>query len=157
MKKVHFIFLVLVVITLQSVQGQLLRDTISVSRNSFIYRGNVLSANQLLEKMQNNPDAYSEMSVAKLNYDVSMVFSYVGGFCIGFPIGQSLGGGKPVWGLLGVGAAALVVAIPFSFAYINHARKAVRIYNSSLTRFGMERININLQISGNGIGLCYRF
>ncbi len=156
MRKIAVLFLFSLLV-LSFVQGQTSRDTISIIRNSYLYRGNALSANQLLEKMENNRDAYAEMTIAKSNYDVAMVCSYIGGFCIGFPIGQAIGGGKPVWALAGIGVGVVMIAIPLSINFNKHARNAVRIYNSNLTGLGFNKLNLKIEFSAGGIGLCCRF
>ena len=140
-----------------NLSSQTLRDTIIVSGSSFIYRGIPLSADQLLVKMQNSPGAYSEMSIAKLNYDVTTGFIYVASFCTGFPIGQALAGAKPAWGLLGVAAGAVIVAVPFSIVAHYHAKNAVRMYNSNLMRFGLNKLDVNLEFTAASIGLRFRF
>jgi hypothetical protein len=156
MRKIAVLIL-LSILAFPFAHAQTSRDTISIIRNSYWYRGDPLSANQLLDKMQNNPDAYAEMSIAKSNYDVAMVCSYIGGFCIGYPIGQAIGGGKPVWALAGIGVGVVIIAIPLSISFNKHARNAVRIYNSNLTRFGLNKLNVKIEFSGSGIGLCCRF
>jgi hypothetical protein len=156
MRKITVLFLISI-LTFSFIQAQMIRDTISIKRNSYWYRGNALTANQLLDKMQNNPDAYAEMSIAKSNYDIAMVCSYIGGACIGIPVGQAIGGGKPLWALAGVGVGAVIIAIPLSISFNKHARKAVRIYNSNLTRFGLNKLNVKIGLSPGGIGLCCGF
>ena len=156
MRKIVVLFMISIM-TYPFIQAQTSHDTITEAGTSFLYKGFPLSASQLLDKMQNNPGAYSEMSIAKLNYDVATVFIYAASFCVGFPIGQKLAGGKPAWGLLGVAAGAVVVAVPFGIVANLHAQKAVRIYNSNLTRFGLNKVNMKIEFSGSGIGLCCRF
>ena len=93
MFKIYSWVFILNFLAIISVHSQTSRDTITEAGTSFLYKGLPLSANQLLDKVQNNPGAYTEMSIAKLNYDVATVFIYGASFCVGFPLGQALAGG----------------------------------------------------------------
>ena len=143
--------------TFPFIRAQTSRDTISIIQNTYWYRGDALSANQLLDKMQYYPAAYSQMSIAKVNYDIMILSYYIGGFCVGYPVGQAIGGGKPLWALGGVGVGVIILSIPLYINYNKHARKAVGVYNASLTRFGLNKLNMKIGFSPGGIRLCCRF
>ena len=59
------------------------------------------------------------------------------------------------FGLLGGGF--LLTAIPFAFSAGGHKKKAISIYNSGLTSFESVKINIELGLTQNGIGLRFIF
>ena len=97
------------------------------------------------------------MKIAKSNYDIGTVFGFAGGFLVGWPLGTALGGGEPNWTLAGIGAGLIVVSIPFSTSYTKHAKKAVGIYNTGLSQTGLRKIDFNLGLTCNGIGIKMTF
>lgn len=60
--------------------------------------------------MADNQDAYVLMDKVKTRTTVVSVFSYAGGFMIGWPIGTAIAGGDPNWSLAGVGAGLITLA-----------------------------------------------
>ena len=119
--------------------------------------GMYLTPRQLTDLSRNYPDALSEMKKAKANLGAMSVFSYAGGFMIGWPIGTALAGGKANWTLAGVGAAFVVLSIPFANGYTNHAKNAVRIINSHRGISMLPQPQYRLGFTGSGIGLQLRF
>ncbi len=105
-------------------------DTISFHKGIFKVRGEILKFPQLLELTKNNFEAYKEIKKARADYTATMVFSFIGGFCIGFPLGRALANKQPVWSMLAVGVGLVGIAIPFNYSFAKHAKKGVRIYNS---------------------------
>ena len=132
-------------------------DTITTVRNRFELNGAILKPNQLLELMKSYPEAQSEMQQAKSNYDGAMVLDCIGGFCIGFPIGQALGGGKPTWALAGVGIGLIFIATPLTSAYNRHAKTAIRLYNKKLkpNQHANKNTELYLGMTKYGYGLIY--
>lgn len=141
--------------------GQSQPDSVIVIRKPlgtvFQQNGKYLSPRQLVEITSINPAALTEMKKARTNYSAGLVFSYIGGFMIGWPIGTALAGGDPEWAMAGVGAGLIAVSIPFSSAYGRHARKGAAIYNSTLTYTGSVLPEYRLKLMANGIGLQIRF
>lgn len=73
------------------------------------------------------------MKLAKANLKAGSIFAGLGGGLIGFPVGTSLGGGKPQWTLVAVGAGVILVgAVPFAHSANRHLREAVMIYNKDI-------------------------
>ena len=86
-----------------SVEAQL-QEPIKVEKRFgtvFTQNGKVLKPRQLLEITHNNPEAFKSMQLAKKNYDAGAVFSFVGGFMVGWPCGTALAGGDPGMGSCG--------------------------------------------------------
>jgi hypothetical protein len=149
--------LLLLFITIIYVNGQTQNDTIEINKNKYELNGKILTPRQMLDLMADCPDAYNSMKKANTNYNAAMVFGCIGGFCIGYPLGQAIGGGKPVWALVGVGAGFIAIAIPFNIGYNKNARTAARLYNSKRRQVGINKINFDLGFTGNGISLVCRF
>jgi hypothetical protein len=143
------------------VSGQSQADSVIVIRKPlgtvFQQNGKYLTPKQLVEITSINPDAVAEMKKAKTNYSASMVFSYIGGFMIGWPIGTAIAGGDPEWALAGIGAGLIGISIPFSASYTRHARNGVAIYNRTLNYSGSVHPEYRLKLMANGIGLQISF
>jgi hypothetical protein len=140
--------------------GQDLSDTVEVQRSfSPVFRqnGQRLKVRDLLEITRSNPSAFQEMRIAKSNYDASMVFGYVGGFLVGWPLGTALGGGKPNWALAAAGGGLILVSLPFSSGFAKHAMKAMAIYNDDLKKSARNPVKMNVGFSATGIKLQMKF
>lgn len=116
-----------------------------------------LSAAGLMEKLKENPTAYSEMKKARTNQAFSAVFSGVGGFMVGWPIGAAAGGGEANWTLAGIGAGLIIAAIPFEIAFSKRARNAIHTYNSGLGKSSWRKPLLNLGFTRHGMGLKLSF
>ncbi|MFC5284602.1 hypothetical protein [Pedobacter alpinus] len=132
-------------------------DTIEVKKGFgtvFKQNGKPLTPKQLLNITEANPEAYQQMQIAKRNYAPATIFGSIGGFLVGYPLGSAIGGGKPNWTLAGIGAGLIGLSIPFSSAYTKHTKNAVETYNNGLQKTGFKpKVNFNIGIAGNGVGL----
>ena len=140
--------------------GQSLSDTIEIRRSSgivFRQNGQDISRKQFLKLIEKDDAAKSEMQIAKQNSDVGNLFSFAGGFCIGYPVGKYIAGGKPNWLSAGIGAGLIVISIPFSTAYFKHVKNAVGYYNDGLKRLSSSKIDYKLGLNANGMGITVRF
>ncbi|MGE5518374.1 MAG: hypothetical protein ACM3VS_00510 [Candidatus Dadabacteria bacterium] len=135
-------------------------DTIEIRKTfatTFRLNNKNLTLKQLLDITHTNAAAYQEMKKAKSNFDAGYVFGFAGGFLIGWPIGTTIGGGKPNWTLAAVGAALAAVSIPFSSAYNKHAKNAIKLYNSGLQQTGFKKIKFKYYLAANSTGLRITF
>ncbi|NVN94037.1 MAG: hypothetical protein HXX18_02010 [Bacteroidetes bacterium] len=155
MKKIIIIGLFLLSISQIFAQNQ--SDSIEIKKTFFgtIFRqnGKNLTPQQLINIMQPNAEAYKEMKVARTNYSFGMVFSFAGGAFMGWPLGGAIAGKKMDWTLFGIGVGLTVISIPFSIAYTNHSKNAVRNFNNGLKQTGMNTIDLKLGITPDGIGI----
>ena len=122
---------------------------------TYMQDGELLTQQDLKFILSESPEAISEYNKSMVHNVIGSVFAGVGGFCVGYPIGTMLGGGEPNWGMAGIGAGLICVAIPFSIAAKNKLTNAVNIYNDMLNE--ENSISINFGPTENGIGLCLRF
>lgn len=124
----------------------------------FYQGGNRLTLNQLASTMKPDEQAYKEIKSAKSVYITTMIFSYAGGFMVGYPLGTALGGGDPNWALAGIGAGLIVVAISLNHSFNKKAKQAVDTYNSGIGESSFwDKSELKLSMTGNGIGLTLRF
>lgn len=92
----------------------------------------MLTLKQLETQLQNVPETESEVKKAKSLYFPTMLFSGVGGFFVGYPIGTAIGGGDAQWGLAGLGGVGILIGMRFEKAMHQHYIKAIEIYNSKI-------------------------
>jgi len=103
--------------------------------------------------MKTNELAYNKMKNAKPNHGISVLLGAIGGGLIGGAIGSSLDGSPLNWNLLITGGGITLLGIPFSVTYIKQAKNAVEIYNNGLNHTDLGRINFNIGLTHNGLGL----
>lgn len=142
--------------------GQTVNDTISMKKvfggYQFYQAGKRLNMNQLVTAMKPDEQAYKQIKSAQSSYTMAMIFSYAGGFMVGWPIGTAIGGGKPNWAMAGIGAGLIVVAIPISQGFNKKAKLAVGTYNHGLQASSFwDKSELKLSMTANGIGLNLRF
>jgi len=156
LKKGIFIAIILLTIVFKS-RSQEAHDTISIVDNRYSMNGKVLKQKDLSEIMKTNPEAWIEMKKANSNSVGAAIFGYTGGFCIGYPIGQLLAGGKPAWGMAGVGVILAVISLPYTNSANEHSANAIRIYNSGIVSNGQKRTSIDVGLVFNRLSIVYRF
>ena len=157
--KSSFLFVILI---LNSIFGysQTNSDSIQIQQRLgkvYLQHGKLLSTNELHNLLEKNDSAYIEVKKAKENIAPMYLFSFAGGFLIGWPLGTALGGGKPQWGLAGGGLLLVLCAIPFQIGYNKHIGNAVMIYNSKLKKIGVEKKVAEIGFSKTSFGLEIKF
>lgn len=135
--------------------------TIEIKKNFWgtTYRQNnqKLTPAELMETLKANPAAYNEMKKARTNQTFSSIFSGVGGFMVGWPIGTAAGGGDANWTLAGIGAGLIVAAIPFEIAFSKRARNSINMYNSGPGKSSWSKPQLNLGFTRHGMGMKLSF
>jgi len=140
--------------------AQVPQDTITIKKGFgtvFMHKGKRLTTRQLSDRVKENPEAFKLMSKAKSNQAIGSVFGFAGGFLVGWPLGTAIGGGDPNWTLAAVGAGLIGVSIPFNAAYNKHATNAVHIYNEGLRKTSSRKVQFNMGVSYNRVGLKMNF
>jgi hypothetical protein len=118
--------------------------------------------------MENSPEAVSKVKKARASLGIGMGFSIVGGFLIGWPIGQALANRSasgsfsqptegPYWYLAGVGGGLVVVGVVFGVRSNKQLRKGVDIYNESIVLVDAQSLSFELALTLNRINLNLRF
>jgi hypothetical protein len=123
------------------------------------YQGtNRLNMNQLVNAMKPNEQAYLQIKSAKSTYTLAAIVGATGGFLVGWPLGTALGGGEPNWVMAGIGVGLIGVSIPITQNFNKKAKQAVDTFNSGLQANSFwDDTEIKLAMTGNGIGLVFRF
>jgi hypothetical protein len=140
-----------------NVLAQTPNDTILLQRKSYVFRGQVLTPNDMLQLMKDNPSAYQLMKQAKNNNNAVLALSTIGGVFVGFPLGQALGGGKPDWALAAVGGGFWLLSIPFGVAYREKSKVAVQLYNNGQKTVGLIKREWQFNFAPNGLSLALKF
>jgi hypothetical protein len=156
------LFFVIGLILCVSIFSQDQNDTIQTTKvfggYKFEKNGQVLTLQNMLDLMKDNPDAYSYLEKAKASAGFANVLGFAGGFMIGWPLGTAIGGGNPNWTLAVVGCGLIIVTIPISRSANKNTIIAVDKFNKS--RKGLtynNQYDIRLGLSQNGLGFKIRF
>lgn len=137
------------------VNGQDLRMEKEFGGFKFYNGQQALKLGEVQELMKSNEAAYKEIKKARGNFVMSNVLAFAGGALIGWPVGTALGGGDPQWGLAGAGAGLVLIAIPLSIGFKNHATKAVDLYNAGETN--ARQPSLSIFPTGTGMKLVFKF
>lgn len=157
MKK-NVLLLALFIMSLSSAFGQTEADSIAINKvfggYQYSLRGLPLTMNQLRMSLQSNEEAQAQLKSAQSSYVLTMVFSYAGGFMVGYPIGTAIGGGDPNWKVAAIGLGLIAVAIPISRNFSTKTNQAVKTYNEGLTTTSSRtKKELKMTMTENGIGL----
>ncbi|WP_326981077.1 hypothetical protein VUJ46_12400 [Chryseobacterium sp. MYb264] len=152
----------------------ILLSQIAFSQVSVTRKGKLLKDGQEYrmteyEKVFQNTEAKHYFQKYRTNSTVSMIFGGIGGGCMGFGLARALSGGDKTvtdqygkqhktetkgWGLVGIGAGLVAIAIPFALSSKKNFDKALNAENETSTAFYPY---FKLEGSGNGMALSYNF
>jgi hypothetical protein len=107
--------------------------------------------------MESNPQASTYIKSARTNNTWASIISTIGGFMVGYPIGQSAGGGNANWTMAGIGGGLIVAAIPISIKANKEAKNAIAAYNQGLKSTSLRKTEFDFGFTDNGIGLTVHF
>ena len=136
-------------------------DTIQMKKTfggyQYLQNGSTLKYRELENILRSNELAYSQIKSSRSSRTLATILGAAGGFMIGWPIGTAIGGGDANWTLAAIGAGAAAASIPFSISANRKIKNAVHTYNSGYKSSSLQKAQLNLQLSGSGVGLAYRF
>jgi hypothetical protein len=112
---------------------------------------------EVVKMMESNPQASTYIKSARTNNTWSSVIGTIGGFMVGYPLGQAAGGGTANWTLAGIGGGLIVAAIPFSIKANKQAKNAVAAYNEGLKSTSLRKTEFEFGFTDNGVGLTVHF
>lgn len=139
------------------------KSTITIKKSAFgrkyIHQDKKLKLKELKTLLTQEPATEQELSTAQKYYRPAMIFSTVGGFCIGWPIGSALGGTEdPAWELAIAGGGITIVALILGGKADKHFENAVHIYNKQIENHTKKsNISFKLYCSLKRIGLSLSF
>jgi len=135
-------------------------DTIEIRQRIgkvYMQNGKVLPDAKLYKLLNTNDKAALEVDRAKANLAPMYLFSFAGGFLIGWPIGVALAKGDPNWFMAVGGVGLLICSVPFQMGYNKHILKAVTIYNSDLKKIGISKKIMEMGLARDGLGFVINF
>ena len=162
MKKT-FLILLLMAMGLASAFSQTSNDSICPEKvlggHKFIKSGIPLTWNQLCDVLEEDPDTRQEMNKARVNNGFGEVFAFVGGFCIGYSIGNMIFNGANKGNLILGGAGIGIAAFSFVFASAadRHMMNATSIYNANLGKTAGGDVSLNFGLTQSGVGVTLSF
>lgn len=154
----RFIFLIIMFTCIMTTFSQNSTDSIKIVRfnNSSSYQqaGRVLKSSDFKYILSANKTSLKYFRKAQTLGGFSSAFNYVGGFCIGYPIGYAIKGGQMNWSLFSMGCGFVMLAIPISIASNHKLKMAIDNYNSNLKpETVLNQLDVKLGCTQNGIGL----
>ncbi len=161
MKKIAFI-LTLLVVNITLTYAQNVSDSISVKKvfgGYQFYQGDeILNMNQITATLNSNELALKQLKSARVSSTIAYIFTYAGGYLVGWTIGTALRGDDPEWIMAGMGAGLIAVGIPFNMLYINKVKQAVDTYNGGYKKNSFwDNSELKLSYTANGVGLTLNF
>lgn len=157
MKK-HYLTLLLCFATLFAATAQKIETQKVFGGYKFRLNGEKLSYFELDEMMYSNPAAHRFMRKARTQNIIADVIGGVGGWFVGWELGNMVWRKPLRLEYLAAGAFGILISLPLESASQKNALKAVDLHNSEVkTTFLKNKPTLNLVSRGNGIGLVMTF
>lgn len=155
------LFLAVAILSITSIYAQNSKYQITENRvknrTTYAYDGIILTENQLVNRMQDCPDAYKEMKRHSTNKIIGSVFAFTGGVLIGWPLGAAISGKEAQWGLAAIGVGVIALGIPFYIATPKRKKSAIELYNNQLSPPSAQRVEFEFGTTNYGVGLSMKF
>lgn len=139
-------------------------DTITIKKKAlgtvFEFKGKTLSLKRLEKMVAKDAEATAIYRKGKNNGTVASIFSFAGGFVIGYDLGRAIGSNTKMDGAtVGVGVGLIAIGVPFSIIAQKHLKNSVRTYNANKRKTACLHFEPDLYLgfTANGIGLRVRF
>ena len=104
-----------------------------MSYNYFI-NDKQLKGNDVLYVLSTNKLAFDKYKESNGTKSFANLFSFAGGFLIGYPIGTYLIKGEGNWVLAGVGVGLVIISFPLHFLSGDQSREAIELYIKGLKK-----------------------
>ncbi|MFM8740650.1 MAG: hypothetical protein ACKOC0_10640 [Cytophagales bacterium] len=115
--------------------------------------GQAISKQQAMRLLESNPEAIELFKQGNSNLVPAGILGFAGGFMIGWPIGQSLGGkNDPQWGLAVGGLALVLVGGVLEKSFQKKAKQAFDLYNKRALSSSLR-----LKATASGFAVTYSF
>lgn len=90
------------------------------------------------------------------------VLGFMGGGCIGWPLGTAIGGGDPQWAIAGIGAGLIAIGLPLSIIATRRAKHMASVnsmHHDDAVQYAVNSRYAQLHVVANrqGIGLALDF
>lgn len=123
----------------------------------FFADGYQLSPENMKFVMRNNSESLRYFKKVQTYSILSFGMGYVGGACIGWPIGTAIGGGKPNWMIAAIGCGIIAATIPIMNTSNRNLKEAVDSYNRGVPYSYKPSIDARFGLNNSGLGISLRF
>jgi hypothetical protein len=107
--------------------------------------------------MKNTPEAVTQLNKARTNNAIAAGLGAVGGFLVGWPLGQALVRvQKPNWVLAAAGGGLVVIGAGFGIGSGKQLKKGVDIYNQGIALIDDTLDSFTIAFSANSINIKVR-
>jgi len=160
---VRILFLFLFLLVFSAAKTQNLADTISLTSNFkgylFIYRGEQIKTDRVMELMENNELALDEFMASREAYTFGNLFAIIGSGLIIYPFLSSVLGNEPNYGPAFAGVCFIGISVPIFISYNRKTVSSINKYNTDLAQPPQPTIQSSLNFgtcpSGIGFRYCY--
>lgn len=120
-----------------------------------LQNGKKLNSTEVRALYSGHNTALSKYNGGKTAQVIGPIISWPCAFIFGWQLGTALGGGDVNSAALIIGGAGMLGGIIISSVGDGSIKKSVELYNTDIRNNQMS--NLQLQLSNDGIGLCYSF
>lgn len=134
------------------------RIVLKESLNGYRYyqNGKKLKMKQIVSTLQTNKEAFVLITKSKNNKTIENITGVVGGFLMGYTLGESFNKSLNVE-LFGIGVAFSGVSIALRSKSKKQKKQAIKIYNENRINKTTYNKKYDLIFTSNGIGFNYTF
>lgn len=127
--------------------------------NKYQRNGSSLNNAELKRLLNTVPEAKEKFKSGKTMQLMGNILGGIGGFFVGYPIGQKIGGKEsPDWTMAGIGGALILPGIILGAKGKSNVRNAIYIYNDSIGKsHSMLNNNLNIGLFNKGVYITYSF
>lgn len=117
-----------------------------------------ISLKEIQNLVADNDQALKLIKSARANYNTAIGLSYVGGFLIGWELGNMITGSQVNNAVLLSGLGLLIISTPFQVKYNSRSKRAVELYNENLTNDPeLNKMEMSFYSTGAGLGFRLSF
>jgi hypothetical protein len=116
-----------------------------------------LNKTELNNLLKSNYQAPPLMQSARNTKGLALFIGFIGGIIIGQPLWNKARRNETNWNYIGLGAGMVIISIPIAINANKKAKKAVGLYNSSLTFLEKPNHNSIICLNNNGVGFKISF
>lgn len=119
--------------------------------------GREISKNELFYVLEGDPAAERIIKKSHRNKFPGKVLRYAGAASLGMAVGTYVTGGPPNWAAAGIGAALVVISLPFTGAVLKREQQAIYAYNGAVRYASKPKVDMTLGYEQHGATLKISF
>lgn len=127
------------------------------TKDQYSYHGKIIGNDDLKNLLKSNDSAYKTFRKYKTTRFVALAFAIAGGAFIASPIENLMEGKKIDWTPALYGAGIAVLAFPIALGSDRQIERAIHQYNQEITGSSINRKELKIALTRNGLGLCLIF